>query len=64
MTRHFHRASNLCGELALDEGKRLRAVLVDVLLVSVCVVAGTAVWVGGIAVGLDDGGVGGRACEA
>jgi hypothetical protein len=46
----------LCSELALDKCKRLRAVFVDVLLVSIGVVAGAAVWVRGVAVRLDDGG--------
>jgi hypothetical protein len=57
-------ASHLCGDLGLDESKSLRTVLVDVLLVSIGVVAVAAVWVRGIAVRLDDGGVGGRAGEA
>jgi hypothetical protein len=63
MPRSDH-ASHLCSELALDESKSLGAVLVDILLVSVGVVSGAAVWVGSIAVRLDDGGTGGRACEA
>jgi predicted DNA repair protein MutK len=57
-------AKHLCGDLGLDESKSLGAVLVDVLLVSVGVVAVAAVWVRGIAVRLDDGGVGGRAGKA
>jgi hypothetical protein len=57
-------AKHLCGDLGLDESKSLGAVLVDVLLVSVGVIAVAAVWVRGIAVRLDDGGVGGRAGEA
>jgi hypothetical protein len=51
-------------ELALDESKCLRAVLIDVLLVCVGVVAVAAVRVGGVAVRLDDAGAGGRAREA
>jgi hypothetical protein len=62
----FHQslAHHSCGEFALDEGKSLGAVLVDVLLVGVGVITVAAVWIGGIAVGLDDGGAGGRAREA
>jgi len=44
-------------ELALDESKRLGAVLVDVLLVRVGVISIAAVGVGGVAVRLDDAGV-------
>jgi hypothetical protein len=40
----------LCGELALNESKSLRAVLVDVLLVGVGIVAVAAVGVGRVAV--------------
>jgi hypothetical protein len=50
-------------EELLDEGERLLAVLVDVLLVRVGVVAGAAVGVGRVAVRLDDGRAGGRALE-
>jgi hypothetical protein len=57
-------AGHLCGELALDESKGLGAVLVDVLLVRVGIVAVAAVWVGGVAVRLDDGGAGGCALES
>lgn len=57
-------ADRLCGDLALDEGHGLRAVLVDVLLVSIGVVSGAAVWVSCIAVRLDDAGTGRRALEA
>ena len=55
---------HLCGDLALNERKSLRAVLVDVLLVSIGVVTVAAVWVSGVAVRLDDAGAGGRALEA
>jgi len=48
----------------LDESEGLLAVLVDVLLVRVGVVAVAAVRVGRVAVGLDDGRVGGRALVA
>jgi len=48
----------------LDESKCLRAVLVDVLLVRVGVVAVAAIRVRRVAVRLDDGRVGGRALEA
>ena len=48
----------------LDERERLVAVLVDVLLVGILVVALAAVRVGLVAVRLDDGRVGGRALEA
>ena len=40
----------LCGELALDESESLRAVLVDVLLVGVGIVAVAAVRISSIAV--------------
>ena len=43
----------LCGELALDESESLRAVLVDVLLVGVGIVAVAAVRIRSITVGLD-----------
>jgi hypothetical protein len=43
-------ATHSCGKLALDERKRLRTVLVNVLLVSVGIVAIAAVRVRGIAV--------------
>ena len=43
----------LCGKLALDESESLRAVLVDVLLVGVGIVAVAAVGVRGITVALD-----------
>lgn len=43
-------AKHLCSDLALDEGQSLRAVLVDILLVRVGVVAIAAVRVGGVAV--------------
>jgi hypothetical protein len=56
--------TRLCGKLALDERKRLGAVLVNVLLVSVGVVAVAAVWVRSVAVRLDDGGASGRTLEA
>lgn len=49
----------LCGDLGLDESQSLRAVLVDVLLVGVGVVAGAAVWVSCVAVRLDDACIGG-----
>jgi len=48
----------------LDERHGLRAVLVDILLMRVRVVAVAAVGIGGVAVGLDDGRVGGGALEA
>jgi hypothetical protein len=48
----------------LDEGHRLLAVLVDVLLVRVGVVAGAAIGVAGVAVRLDDTRAGRRALEA
>jgi hypothetical protein len=51
-------------ELALDESERLGAVLVDVLLVCVGIIAVAAVRVGGVAVRLDDAGAGWRAFEA
>jgi hypothetical protein len=51
-------------ELALDEGKRLRAVLVDVLLVRVCIVTVAAVRVGGVAVRLNNAGAGWGASKA
>ena len=54
----------LGGKLALDESESLRAVLVDVLLVGVGIVAVAAVGVGRVAVRLDDACVGGRALEA
>lgn len=57
-------AKHLCGDLALDESQSLRSILVDVLLVGIGVVAVAAVWVGGVAVRLDDGGAGGCALEA
>ena len=47
----------------LDKTKGLLAILVNILLVRVGVVAVATVRVGGVAVGLDDGGVGGRALE-
>ena len=46
------------------EGERLAAVLVDILLVRVLVVALAAVWVGLVAVRLHDGGIPRRALEA
>jgi hypothetical protein len=42
--------AHLCGKLALDEGKRLGAVLINVLLVSIGVIAIAAVRIGGVAV--------------
>jgi Mn2+/Fe2+ NRAMP family transporter len=64
LTFHQSLAQHLCGDLGLDEGKSLGSVLVDVLLVGVGVVAVAAVWVGRIAVRLDDGGTGRCALEA
>lgn len=55
---------NLCSDLALDEGHCLRAVLVDVLLMRVSIVSGAAVRVSRVAVGLENGNIGGRAAEA
>jgi hypothetical protein len=55
--------TRLCGKLALDERKRLGAVLVNVLLVSIGIVAVAAVWVRSVAVRLDDGGASGRTLE-
>ena len=55
---------DLCGKLALNESQSLRTVLVDVLLVSVGIVASAAVGVSGVAVQLDDAGAGRRALEA
>lgn len=43
-------ADHLCGDLALDEGKSLATILVDVLLVSIGIVSGAAVRISGIAV--------------
>lgn len=57
-------AKHLCGELALDEVESLRAVLVDVLLVGIGIISGAAIWVGRVAVRLDDGGGSWRALEA
>lgn len=57
-------SAHLCGDLRLDERQRLRAVLVDVLLVRVCVVSIAAVGVGGVTVALDDAGAGRGALEA
>jgi hypothetical protein len=59
-------ASNtrLSSDLALDEGEGLVSVDADVLLVVVGVVSVAAVWVLGVAVALDDAGVGGRAGES
>jgi len=51
-------------QLAPDEGKCLLAVLVDVLLVRVGVVAGAAVRVSRVAVRLDDGRARGGALKA
>lgn len=53
----------LCGDLGLDESKSLGAVLVDVLLVRVGVVAIAAVGIGRVAVRLDDACAGWRARE-
>lgn len=55
---------HLCGNLGLDEGESLGAVLVNILLVSVGVIAVAAVWVSSVAVRLDDACVGRRALEA
>jgi hypothetical protein len=67
--RHLHPISKHSLRLSgvdelLDEGKRLLAVLVDVLLVRVGVVAVAAVGVGRVAVRLDDGRASRRALEA
>src|SRR5690349_1266596 len=62
LSQHSLRLSGI--EELLDEGKRLLAVLVDVLLVRVGVVAVAAVGVGRVAVRLDDGRAGRRALEA
>jgi hypothetical protein len=43
-------ARRLCGELALDESESLRAVLVDVLLVGVGIVAVAAVGISSVTV--------------
>jgi hypothetical protein len=59
----FQSPIRLCGDLALDEGKSLVAVDVDVLLVVVGVVSVAAVRVLGVAVALDDAGAGGCAAE-
>jgi hypothetical protein len=59
----FQTAIHLCGDLALDEGKSLVAVDVDVLLVVVGVVSVAAVRVLGVAIALDDAGTGGCAAE-
>ena len=56
--------ASLSSELALDESKSLRSVLVDVLLVCICVVAIAAVGIGSITVRLEDAGVCGRALES
>lgn len=56
--------THLRSDLALNESQRLRAILVDILLMGVGVIAIAAVRVRGVAVRLDDAGVGGRAGEA
>lgn len=55
---------HLRSDLGLDESQSLGAVLVDVLLVRVGVVASAAVGIGGVAVRLEPVGLGGRALEA
>jgi hypothetical protein len=49
-TRSGAPVRRLCGELALDERESLRAVLVDVLLVGVGIVAVAAVGISSVAV--------------
>jgi hypothetical protein len=66
-SRCFHIPTDnhkLSSKLALDKGKRLRAILVNILLVRVCIVSGAAVGVSRIAVALDYARAGRLALEA